>query len=95
VTLGIRPEAWRIVSNGEPGFPVKVAVVEELGADSYLYGTPQDSAPDLESGVIRQIIARVPGRGALERGETVRLTASAEDVHVFDTVTGDRLTSVR
>ena len=92
ITLGVRPEAWRIATNGEPGYPVKVAVVEELGADSYLYGTPQDAAPDLEGGVIRQIIARVPGRGGLQRGQVVTLTASPEDVHVFDTVTGDLLT---
>ncbi|HSV37455.1 MAG TPA: sn-glycerol-3-phosphate ABC transporter ATP-binding protein UgpC [Nocardioidaceae bacterium] len=91
VTLGIRPEAWRVVGDDEQGYPVKVAVVEELGADSYLYGTPVDEAPDLEGGLIRQIIARVPGRGRLERGEVVRLAAGAEDVHVFDTVTGDLL----
>jgi multiple sugar transport system ATP-binding protein len=93
VTLGIRPESWRIAANGEPGYPVKVAVVEELGADSYLYGTPQDAAPDLEGGVMRQVIARAPGRGGLERGEVVKLTVRPEDVHVFDTVTGDRLTA--
>ena len=93
VTLGIRPESWRIAANGDPGYPVKVAVVEELGADSYLYGTPQDAAPDLEGGVIRQIIAQAPGRGGLERGQVVNLNVRSEDVHVFDTVTGARLTA--
>jgi multiple sugar transport system ATP-binding protein len=93
VTLGIRPESWQIAANGEPGYPVKVAVVEELGADSYLYGTPQDAAPDLEGGVIRQIIARAPGRGGLERGQVVNLRVRPEDVHVFDSVTGERLTA--
>jgi len=90
VTLGIRPESWRISDDGE-GYPVKVAVVEELGADSYLYGTPQDASPDLEGGMIRQVIARVPGRGGLDRGTTVHLAVDPEHVHVFDTVTGDRL----
>jgi len=93
VTLGIRPECWRIAPDGESGYPVKVAVVEELGADSYLYGTPQDAAPDLEGGVIRQIIARAPGRGGLERGQVVQLLVAPDDVHVFDTVTGARLTA--
>ncbi len=92
VTLGVRPESWQVAEEGEPGYPVKVAVVEELGADSYLYGTPRDAALDLEGGVIRQVIARVPGRGALERGEVVHLRVRPEDVHVFDTVTGARLT---
>ncbi len=91
VTLGIRPESWRLSDDGV-GYPVRVAVVEELGADSYLYGTPQDASPDLEGGLIRQIIARVPGRGSLDRGQVVHLAVSPEDVHVFDTVTGARLT---
>ena len=92
VTLGIRPESWRVAGNGV-GYPVRVAVVEELGADSYLYGTPHDASPDLEGGLIRQIIARVPGRGGLERGKVVHLDVRPEDVHVFDTVTGARLTA--
>jgi hypothetical protein len=29
----------------------------------------------------------------LERGQVVSLTVRPEDVHVFDTVTGDRLTA--
>jgi multiple sugar transport system ATP-binding protein len=91
VTLGVRPESWEIAADGS-GYPVKVAVVEELGADSYLYGTPQDASPDLQGGVIRQIIARVPGRGGLERGKVVHLKVRPEKVHVFDTVTGNRLT---
>ena len=92
VTLGVRPESWEFSDDGS-GYPVKVAVVEELGADSFLYGTPQDASPDLQGGVIRQIIARVPGRGGLERGQVVHLTARPENVHVFDTVTGERLTA--
>ena len=91
VTLGIRPESWEFAEDGT-GYPVKVAVVEELGADSFLYGTPQDASPDLQGGVIRQIIARVPGRGGLERGKVVHLKVRPENVHVFDTVTGARLT---
>jgi multiple sugar transport system ATP-binding protein len=92
VTLGVRPESWEFAEDGA-GYPVKVAVVEELGADSYLYGTPQDASPDLQGGVIRQIIARVPGRGGLERGKVVHLSARPENVHVFDTVSGERLTA--
>ena len=92
VTLGIRPESWEFDEDGT-GYPVRVAVVEELGADSYLYGTPQDASPDLQGGVIRQIIARVPGRGGLERGKVVHLKVQPENVHVFDTVTGARLTT--
>ena len=39
VTVGVRPENWRLVTSEEGGLPVKVTVVEELGADSFVYGT--------------------------------------------------------
>src|SRR5215218_3214798 len=33
LTLGIRPESWRVADADASGYPVTVAVVEELGAD--------------------------------------------------------------
>jgi len=39
VTVGIRPEGWRIVSQAADGIPVDVSLVEELGADGFAYGT--------------------------------------------------------
>src|SRR6187397_53098 len=39
VTVGVRPEAWRLVSESEGGLPVDVTVVEELGADGFVYGS--------------------------------------------------------
>ena len=39
ITVGVRPEAWRLVSESEGGLPVDVTVVEELGADGFVYGT--------------------------------------------------------
>ncbi len=39
VTVGMRPENWRLVSAEQGGLPVRVTVVEELGADCFVYGT--------------------------------------------------------
>src|SRR6476619_560776 len=39
VTVGVRPENWRLVNSEDGGLPVTVTVVEELGADSFVYGT--------------------------------------------------------
>ncbi len=85
VTVGVRPESWRIVSDDEGGLPIKVTVVEELGADSYVYGTS-----DVE-GVPSNIIVRVSGRTHPKKGDTLYATTDPQNVHVFDTESGDRL----
>ena len=55
ITIGVRPESWRIVGEGE-GIPVKVSVVEELGADGFVYGTSgAEGTPD-------QVIVRIDAR---------------------------------
>jgi len=94
VTLGVRPESWRLAADDDEGYPVKVAVVEELGADAFLYATPAEPAPGAagEGGVLQQIVARIDARMSLAKGEVVRLTTSPEKVHVFDTESGARLT---
>ncbi len=91
VTLGIRPESWRVADPGESGYPVTVAVVEDLGADAYLYATPAGVSDQPADGVLRQIVARVEGRHNFQRGQQVLLTADPDRVHLFDTATGERL----
>ena len=85
VTVGVRPENWRLVSSEEGGLPVRVTVVEELGADNYVYGTS-----DVE-GVPSTVIIRLPGRNTQTKGETLYVTTDLENVHVFDTESGERL----
>jgi multiple sugar transport system ATP-binding protein len=85
VTVGVRPENWRMVSDGEGGLPVTVTVVEELGADSYVYGNC-----DVE-GTPGNIIVRTSGRTHPHRNETLYVTTDPKHVHVFDTESGERL----
>ncbi len=85
VTVGVRPESWRIITAEEGGLPVKVTVVEELGADSFVYGTC-----DVE-GTPSNVIVRVSGRHHPQKGETLHVTTDPEQVHVFDTESGERL----
>jgi multiple sugar transport system ATP-binding protein len=80
VTLGVRPEDLRL---SEHGLPVQVDVVEELGADAYIYGRTTDSDA--------QIIARTDGRRPPEKGSTVYFTPEKGHVHLFDTSNGSRL----
>ena len=85
ITLGVRPEAWRLVSAAEGGLPVNVTVVEELGSDSFVYGTC-----DVE-GTPSNIIVRVSARDQVHKGDVLYVTTDPRDVHVFDTGTGLRL----
>jgi multiple sugar transport system ATP-binding protein len=85
ITVGVRPEAWRIVSPEQGGLPVSVTVVEELGADAFVYGTS-----DVE-GTPSNIVVRVSTRDAVHKGDVLHVTTDPHNVHVFDTETGERL----
>jgi multiple sugar transport system ATP-binding protein len=85
ITIGVRPEAWRVVSDGDGGLPVDVTVVEELGADSFVYGTS-----DVE-GTPSNIVIRVGARDKIRKGEVLHVTTDPQSVHVFDTDTGERI----
>jgi multiple sugar transport system ATP-binding protein len=93
VTLGIRPESWRVADDSSDGYPVTVAVVEELGADAYVYATPAgiDATGDHPGGVVPQVVARLEGRQQLRPGQQIRLMADPQAIHVFDTDSGVRL----
>ncbi len=84
VTLGSRPEDLEQVAEGE-GLQVEVDVVEELGADAYVYGhTTLD-------GTSHDIVARVDGRRPPMKGESIWVRPQSGHVHLFDTKTGLRL----
>jgi multiple sugar transport system ATP-binding protein len=83
VTIGFRPEDLTI---GTEGIPVEVIVVEELGADAYVYG--QIPMPD---GKNVDVIVRADGRTPPAKGETIHVLVAADQSHVFSAVTGDRL----
>jgi multiple sugar transport system ATP-binding protein len=82
ITVGIRPENLKVSSNG---IAVEVDVVEELGADGFLYGRTSIN------GVDQDIVARVEGRSALKTGSKVTLAPEGGITHLFDVETGLRL----
>ena len=84
MTVGVRPEDLVLNTEGT-GIPVEVDVVEELGADAYVYG--RTNLGDGE----QQIIARVDGRTPPEKGQQVFFTLKEGHVHLFDADSGERL----
>ncbi len=84
VTIGVRPEDVKVSKTGQ-GLPVDVDVVEELGADGYLYGHTEIDGNRVD------IVARVDGRSHPNAGEKVFITPEPNHVHVFDTESGLRL----
>jgi multiple sugar transport system ATP-binding protein len=94
VTVGVRPEHFDIVTgetsgalskDAPAGLAVTVNVVEELGADGYVYGSAQvgDEHKDL--------VIRVGGRQIPEKGSVLHVVPRAGETHVFATSSGERL----
>ena len=82
LVLGLRPESLELAPEG---FPATVEVVEEIGADAYVF-----CVAELPGGTDK-LVARTEARRAPERGQRVTLKPRAEEAHVFDPATGERL----
>ena len=87
LTLGIRPENFEVA---DAGIAVDVSVVEELGSDTYLYGTLAGLADD-EKLTAQQIVARISARHTSREAGRVRLTAPESTIHVFSNETQLRI----
>ncbi len=76
IVVGVRPEHFEL---GDRGVEMEVDVVEELGADAYLYGriTGSDKVID------QPVVARIDGRYPPEKGSRVRLHPEPGHLHFF------------
>ena len=83
LVVGVRPESLELATEG---IPALVDVVEEIGADAYVFCTA-----DL-SGIETKLVARASAKGAPDRGARVSLRPVASEAHVFDPESGSRLT---
>jgi multiple sugar transport system ATP-binding protein len=82
-TYGVRPESFQLTD--DQGLSVKTTVIEALGSDAYVYGTL------VSDGGGQLVVARVNPRRPPHKGDMVRLVPTAEEVHVFDFQTGERV----
>ena len=84
VTVGLRPEDLVLTTKGN-GISVEIQVIEELGADAFLYGNTTIEGEKID------IIARVDAKNHPMAGETVHLIPQGGITHLFDINTGLRL----
>jgi multiple sugar transport system ATP-binding protein len=75
------------VSQEDGGLPVTVTVVEELGADGFVYGTSG------VEGTPHDLTIRIKGRDTVHKGDTLYVTTDPTSVHVFDGESGERVTT--
>jgi multiple sugar transport system ATP-binding protein len=100
VTVGVRPEHFDVVelnggtaaglaknTAGAPaGLAVSVNVVEETGADGFVYGTVQ------VGGETKDLVVRVNSRAVPQKGASLHVVPQPGETHVFSSSTGERLT---
>jgi multiple sugar transport system ATP-binding protein len=84
VLVGLRPEALELSADG---IPARVEVVEEFGADAYVF-----CAARLGDATTR-LVARTEAKTAPERGDRIALRVRPEEAHLFDAQSGERLDS--
>jgi multiple sugar transport system ATP-binding protein len=89
VTVGIRPECLLLADDGS-GVAAIVDVVEELGAEAFVYATltGRDNDP---AGQGMQVIARVEPRNAPVMGTPIRLKVRENSALFFDQAGGARV----
>ena len=87
LTLGVRPEHAQIGAGaeGKGGWPLRVEMLEMLGAERLLYGKLADDAQSPFTLRIESMLT--PPR----RGDIVQLQVAAAHVHWFDASTGQRV----
>jgi multiple sugar transport system ATP-binding protein len=83
LVVGVRPEALELAGDG---IGAQVQAVEDIGADAYVFCSARLDGEE------RRLVARASARRAPERGARVTLRPVPEEAHLFDPVSGERLT---
>ncbi|UGT40523.1 sn-glycerol-3-phosphate ABC transporter ATP-binding protein UgpC [Nocardia yamanashiensis] len=88
IVIGIRPESWELTTDPTNALAVEVELLEELGAESFLYSHGITDQWSSQSG---RVVARVDRRLRITLGERLYLTPKTDEIFFFDAETQQRL----
>ncbi|KAA0019412.1 ABC transporter ATP-binding protein [Antrihabitans cavernicola] len=80
VIVGVRPESWELVGEGET-LAVDAELLEELGAESFVYATSP----------VGRVVARVDRKLSVRLGERLHLRPKSDEVYFFSPESATRL----
>lgn len=88
VLVGVRPEQFQglTTETSDSSLTIKVKLVEELGADSYVYGQLEGDASATPSFTVRLVSRELPSVG-----DTVHVALPQHGIHAFNPQTGLRI----
>jgi multiple sugar transport system ATP-binding protein len=82
LVIGVRPESLEVAADG---IAAKVDVVEDVGADAFVFCSTE------LGGETTKLVARSESRKAPKQGDRVTLRPRADEAHLFDPASGERL----
>jgi multiple sugar transport system ATP-binding protein len=86
VTLGLRPESFTVGGDG-PVVSFTAVLVEELGADAFVYATLPGDDPISD----KHMVVRFDGRVPPSINDSLKMHIRTDEAHVFNPETGLRL----
>ncbi|WP_063042462.1 ABC transporter ATP-binding protein [Nocardia pseudovaccinii] len=88
VIVGIRPESWETTTETDNSLAVAAELLEELGAESFIYSHGVTDEWNSRSG---KVVARVDRRFQVALGDRLRLRPKLDEIFFFDGETEERL----
>lgn len=85
VTVGVRPESWRLQGDDGEGLDLTVDLVEMLGSQAFLYGTVEGEGVPHRP---QRIAVGVDRRMRPAVGDRVRVAPDPDEIHLFDAESG-------
>ena len=80
------------MEGGSEGIEIRVDLVEALGSESFVYGTPVGMVDDEHAVPGKdRITVKMRGKAGVDVGDVMRVAPNAEEAHIFDAASGESL----